>query len=215
MKIFPSILSADFSCLTEDIDPLVNGGVNQLHLDVMDGHFVPNISFGIPVIDSLTARYDEPDWDAHLMISNPEEYFDDFLDLGMDCISVHVETDPDVNLLKKQAESEGAKLGLAFNPGTPVSEISDHLEKVDYVVAMTVQPGFGGQSFREDVLKKIRRLRKEFDGPIQVDGGVGEETLPRAYEAGANWFVSGSSVFGKSDPAAAVHRLESAARRGT
>lgn len=214
MKIFPSILSADFSCLSQDLDPLVESGVGQLHLDVMDGHFVPNISFGLPVIESLSDRYPDRKWDAHLMISNPEEYFDEFLSLGMDWISVHVETNPDLNLLSGEAERNGTRLGLAFNPGTPVSEISSGLKHVDFVVAMTVQPGFGGQSFREDVLPKIRRLRKEFDGPIQVDGGIGEETIGKAYEAGANWFVSGSSVFGASNPVSAISDLKRAAETG-
>ncbi|MFB6344839.1 MAG: ribulose-phosphate 3-epimerase [bacterium] len=208
MKIFPSILSADFSCLSDDLDPLVREGVNQLHLDVMDGHFVPNISFGMPVINSLVERYPDQNWDAHLMISQPEEYFDEFLSLGMRWISVHVETDPDIKLLRKQSRGKEVQLGLAFNPGTPVSDLTEYLPQVDYVLAMTVQPGFGGQSFREDVLEKIKRLKKEFSGPVQVDGGVGRETLPRAYEAGADWFVSGSSVFGASNPADAVQRLK-------
>jgi ribulose-phosphate 3-epimerase len=214
MKIFPSILSADFACLENDVDPLLDSGVRQLHLDVMDGQFVPNISFGQPVVDCLVERYPSVEYDAHLMITQPEEYVDEFLDRGLSSVSVHVETDPDLNLLARQARDANAKLGLAFNPGTPVARVAPHLGVVDYIVAMTVQPGFGGQSFREDVLDKIKRLRKEFEGPIQVDGGVGEETIGMAYDAGADWFVSGSSVFGAEDPARAVRQLEAAAEEG-
>jgi ribulose-phosphate 3-epimerase len=174
----------------------------------MDGHFVPNISFGPPVVESLTNRYDEFEWDAHLMIEDPEQYFDKFLELGMDMLSVHVEVDPDINYLKRKTRDSDTKLGLAFNPETSISDINPFLNTVDYVVAMTVKPGFSGQSFREDVLDKIKRLRKQFEGPIQVDGGVGEETIEAAAEAGANWFVSGSSVFGASNPANAANRLK-------
>jgi ribulose-phosphate 3-epimerase len=207
MKLFPSILSADFACLKQDLDPL-DDVVDQLHLDVMDGHFVPNISFGPPVVEAVSNQYENFQWDAHLMISKPEDYVDDFVKLGMDWISVHAEVDPDLNYLSRELRGTGTKLGLAFNPSTPVSELVPHLNQIDYVVAMTVQPGFSGQSFREDVLDKIKRLRKQFDGPIQVDGGIGEETIEPAAEAGADWFVSGSSVFGQSNPASAASRLQ-------
>lgn len=207
MKLFPSILSADFSCLKDEIDPVANE-IDQLHLDVMDGHFVPNISFGPPVIERVAERYPEMNWDAHLMIDDPEQYFEDFVKLGMDWISVHVEVDPDVRYLSREVVSSDVQLGLAFNPSTPVSELSPHLEYVDYALAMTVKPGFSGQSFREDVLEKIRRLRNHFDGPIQVDGGIGEETIEGAAEAGADWFVSGSSVFGADNPGEAINRLK-------
>lgn len=214
MKLFPSILSADFDCLNDDIEPLTQV-VDQLHLDVMDGHFVPNISFGPPVVEIVTASHPELKWDAHLMISNPEEYFDDFLDLGMNWISVHAEVDPDLNYLRREIRGTDTKLGVAFNPATQVSEIAPHLDTVDYVVAMTVQPGFSGQSFREDVLNKIKRLRKQFEGPIQVDGGIGKETIESAAEAGADWFVSGSSVFGANRPGDAARDLMSRASRVT
>jgi ribulose-phosphate 3-epimerase len=207
MKLFPSILSADFACLKQDLDPLVDV-VDQLHLDVMDGHFVPNISFGPPVVEAVSNQYENFQWDAHLMISKPEDYVDEFVKLGMDWISVHAEVDPDLNYLSGELRGTGTKLGLAFNPSTPVSELVPHLNQIDYVVAMTVQPGFSGQSFREDVLDKIKRLRKQFEGPIQVDGGIGEETIERASDAGADWFVSGSSVFGQSNPASAASRLQ-------
>lgn len=207
MKIFPSILSADFSCLNESIEPVLSE-VDQLHLDVMDGNFVPNISFGPPVIQSLSSSYTDVLFDAHLMIESPEKYLEKFLELGVDWISVHVEVNPDLQYLKRQLPNS-VKLGLAFNPSTQISEITPHLEIVDYVLAMTVKPGFSGQSFREDVLHKLKRLRNHYDGPIQVDGGVGAETIGSAHEAGADWFVSGSSVFGDDDPASAVRELRS------
>jgi ribulose-phosphate 3-epimerase len=206
MKLFPSLLSANFACLNDDVESVAQE-VDQLHLDVMDGHFVPNISFGPPVIDRLTEAYPDMNWDAHLMISDPEQYFEDFVNLGMNWISVHVETDPDVRYLSREIVTSDIQLGLAFNPSTPVSDLNPHLEYVDYVLAMTVQPGFSGQSFREDVLEKIQRLRNHYDGPIQVDGGVGEETIEDAVQAGADWFVSGSSVFGADDPVTASRRM--------
>lgn len=208
MKLFPSLLSADFCCLEDDLKTVMTE-VDQLHLDVMDGHFVPNISFGPPVIEALAERYPEVNWDAHLMISEPERYFERFLELGMDYISVHVEAEPDVKYLQREVITSDVELGLAFNPATPVSDLVSHLEYVDYVLAMTVKPGFSGQSFREDVLEKIRRLRKNYSGPVQVDGGIGLETIGRAADAGADWFVSGSSVFGKGDPAGAARGMMS------
>ncbi len=208
MKLFPSVLSADFLCPRNELDSLA-GVVDQFHLDVMDGHFVPNISFGPPVIESITENYPGLNWDAHLMIDRPETYFSTFIDMGMDYISVHVETDPDLESLRRELLGEETRLGLAFNPPTPVSALDTHLDAVDYVVAMTVQPGFSGQSFRQDVLEKIQRLNRQFDGPIQVDGGVGQETIEAAANAGADWFVSGSSIFDENDPTGAANRLRS------
>lgn len=214
MKLFPSILSADFGCLSDDLDP-VTEVVDQLHLDVMDGHFVPNISFGPPVIERVSDAYPETDLDAHLMISNPEKYFEDFAEVGMDWVSVHFEVDPDMKYLRGEADEHGVELGLALNPSTSLADVDGVLQYADYVVAMTVKPGFSGQSFREDVLAKVRRLRKSFDGPIQVDGGIGSDTIEATAEAGAEWFVSGSSVFGARDPASAARNLETRAERIT
>lgn len=207
MKLFPSILSADFGCLSKDLDS-VTDVVDQLHLDVMDGHFVPNISFGPPVIERVSDAYPEVNLDAHLMISNPAKYFEDFVRIGMDWVSVHLEVDPDIKYLRREADKHDVGLGLALNPSTSVADVDGVLQYADYVVAMTVKPGFSGQSFREDVLTKVRRLGKAFEGPIQVDGGIGPETIEAAAEAGAEWFVSGSSVFGKNNPASAARDLE-------
>lgn len=212
MKIFPSILSADFSCLRDPLQQVCKGGTQQLHLDVMDGHFVPNISFGFPVIRSLTQAFPDIQWDAHLMIEEPEQYIDILLEIGVDWVSFHIEVDPPVEALSHQIRVEGASAGIALNPDTTVEEIIPHLSQVDYVLLMTVQPGFGGQSFQETVLEKIPPIREHFDGPIQVDGGIGMETISIAEEAGVDWFVAGSAIFGDNNPAEAVRDLERKAR---
>ena len=207
MKIFPSILSADFSCLKTQIREVEKAGVEQLHLDVMDGHFVPNISFGFPVIESLVSAFPKMKWDVHLMIEDPERYMDTLLDIGIDWISFHLEVDPPVESIAKTIRSEGTIPGLAVNPDTSPTAIEPYLDVVDYVVLMTVQPGFGGQSFREPVLDKIGGIREHFDGPIQVDGGIGEETIQTASKAGVEWFVAGSAVFGQESAGKAVKEL--------
>lgn len=212
MKLFPSILSADFACLTPDVDAVTDAGVDRLHLDVMDGHFVPNLSFGLPVVRSLRERYPELQLDAHLMIDDPERYLDRFLELDLQWLSVHVETDPDLDRLRRRTRESETKLGLAFNPNTPVERVIEAGDQVDYCLAMTVQPGFGGQSFRTDVLSDVERLAGGFDGPIQVDGGVGPDTIRSARQAGATWFVAGSAVFGHEDPTRAVVELREAAK---
>lgn len=211
MKLFPSILSADFACLVPEIEAIRTAGVPRVHLDVMDGHFVPNLSFGLPVIRSLRRRFPDLRMDAHLMIEDPATYLDRFLELEVSWLSVHLETDPDLEFLRRCTQHEGTRLGLAFNPGTPVERVLESADRVDYLVAMTVQPGFGGQSFRRDVLSDIERLSEHFSGPIQVDGGVDPETLPEAAQAGADWFVAGSAVFGGEDPGRAVEQLRRAA----
>lgn len=200
MKLFPSLLAADFSCPAPQIRSLRAADVNRLHLDVMDGRFVPNISLGFPVIRSVAERFPEIDLDVHLMIENPANFTDSLVEIGVDWVSVHIEARPEVSVLAKNLNDNGIRFGIAVNPDTEIKRISQLLDRVDYVLVMTIQPGFGGQSFREDVLPKIERLRSRFDGPIQVDGGIGEDTIERAAKAGANWFVSGSSVFGGEDP---------------
>ncbi len=211
MKLFPSILSADFACLVPEIEAIRSAGVPRVHLDVMDGHFVPNLSFGLPVVRSLRERFPDLKMDAHLMIQDPASYLDRFLDLGISWVSVHVETEPDLEDLRRRTDREGVQLGLAFNPDTPVERVLERGDRVDYVVAMTVQPGFGGQSFHRKVLEDVQLLSEAFPGPVQVDGGVGPGTLPAAVRAGADWFVAGSAVFGGEDPRRAVEELRAAA----
>ncbi len=213
IRLFPSVLSADFSCLSEDVEPLVGAGCEQLHLDVMDGHFVPNLSIGVPVVASLADRFPVLHLDVHLMIENPIRYVEPFLEAGADSLSVHVETDPPLDSIVEACSDAGARIGLAFNPDSPVEPV-EHLQMVDYAVLMGVQPGFGGQSFQESVLEKIERLRRQWSKPIQVDGGVNERLLPRLIEHGATWFVAGSAVFGKDDPAEAYRTLLDRSRSG-
>lgn len=207
MKIFPSILSADFSCLKSDVKPVLDAGVNRLHLDVMDGHFVPNISFGFPVIRSLSNRFPDVKLDAHLMIEEPAEYLDPLVDIGVDWVSFHAEVDPDYGPVIERLHEHDIRAGVALNPDTPVDRLDGLWDRIDFLLLMTVQPGFGGQSFRESVLEKIDRLPPGFDRPIQVDGGVGPDTIGRAARAGVDWFVSGSSVFGQDQPGKACEDL--------
>lgn len=214
MKIFPSVLASDFSCPATDIESILESGVDSLHLDVMDGHFVPNISFGFPVIRSIAERFPGVKLDAHLMIENPEQYLDPLVDIGVDWVSVHAEVDPPVGEIADRLRENGVAPGIAINPDTPADQIIPFLGSVDFVLLMTVQPGFGGQSFRDDVLKKITEVSNIFDGPIQVDGGIGPDTIARASGAGADWFVSGSSVFGDSDPGQACRELLEKAQSG-
>lgn len=207
MRIYPSFLAADFACPEPAVRDLVDAGFSYIHLDVMDGHFVPNLSFGMPVISSLRARFDTLRFDAHLMIENPLDHIESLLEFRLDSVSIHREIDPDVRSLRDITREHGVQLGLAVNPDTPLPDPS-LWEPFDYLLLMTVQPGFGGQAFRDDVLPKIERAAETFSGPIQVDGGIGTETIGRAREAGADWFVSGSSIFGKDDPGQAARELE-------
>jgi ribulose-phosphate 3-epimerase len=211
VEIAPSILSADFTRLGEQIDAVERGGATLIHVDVMDGHFVPNITVGLPVVRSL-ARATRLPLDAHLMISEPGLYAEQFVEAGAQMVSVHIEADPHIHRTLASIKKGGAKAGLVINPATSLGAIEEALAYADYVLVMSVNPGFGGQKFIPASLDKVRRLRRMIDERglatrIEIDGGIGPDNIADAAAAGAEIFVAGTSVFGQSDPAAAVRGL--------
>jgi ribulose-phosphate 3-epimerase len=212
MKIAPSILSADFAILGEEIKR-VEKLTDILHVDVMDGHFVPNITIGVPVVKSVRKMTHMPIY-AHLMISDPGKFAVPFARAGADLIGFHIEAVDDPIPIIKAIREEGKKVGIAINPPTQLSEIEPYLDKVDLVIVMTVNPGFGGQKFIESVVPKIQRLRSLIDKnkykvEIEVDGGITGETALKAKNAGADILVSGSYIFGSPNYAEAIRRIKS------
>ena len=199
VKIAPSILSADFSRLGEDIERIDKGGADFIHIDVMDGSFVPNISLGLPVIKSIRNRTDKV-FDVHLMINNPSNYIDAFIEAGADIITVHYEADQHIDRTINYIKSKGKKAAISLNPGTPTSVLKDLIANLDMVLIMSVNPGYGGQKFIQYCLDKIREI-KEFSNKlnpsllIEVDGGVDKTNVKEIIEAGANVIVAGSAVF--------------------
>ena len=212
VKIAPSILSADFSKLGEEIKDVERGGADYIHVDVMDGHFVPNITIGPLIVDSIRPITKLP-LDVHLMIENPDQYIEDFAKAGADYITVHVEACRHLHRTIQLIKSLGVKAGVVLNPATPVQLIEPIIEDLDMVLLMSVNPGFGGQKFILSVLTKIKQVKemseqKGLNLEIEVDGGVNEETALLCVEAGATVLVAGSAVFNQSDRRDAISRLK-------
>ncbi len=199
VKIAPSILSADFSRLLEHVKEVEEAGVDYLHIDVMDGHFVPNISFGAPIMKSLKGKT-KLFMDVHLMIENPDQYIGDFVDAGADLINVHIEACTHIHRTIQLIKSYGVKAAVTLNPGTPLVTVEEILPQLDMVLLMSVNPGFGGQSYIEATTDKIRRLKAMIDSKgltcdIQVDGGINLNNVKEVVDAGASIFVAGSAIF--------------------
>jgi ribulose-phosphate 3-epimerase len=212
VKIAPSILSADFARLGDEIKDVEQGGADYIHVDVMDGHFVPNITIGPLIVEAIRPVTKLP-LDVHLMIENPDQYIEAFTKAGADYITVHVEASRHLHRTIQLIKSTGVKAGVVINPATPVESLKHIIEDLDMVLLMSVNPGFGGQKFISSVLPKIRQVKEMADAvnpdlEIEVDGGVNEETAKLCVEAGATVLVAGSAVFNKEDRAAAIAQLK-------
>ncbi len=216
IEILPSILSADFARLGDQIAQVERAGISMLHVDIMDGHFVPNLTVGPPVVKSIR-KTTKLTLDVHLMVSDPDKYAPVFIEAGADQVLVHQEAATHLDRTVRMIQSEGAKAGVVLNPATPVSMLQDIIEVADYVLIMSVNPGFGGQRFIPNSLKKVRELdamKRELGLPlpIEIDGGVSLENVGEVVRAGVNWVVTGSTVFHSSDPEATVRAMQNAAR---
>jgi ribulose-phosphate 3-epimerase len=212
IQIAPSILSADFAALAEECGR-VQGAADWLHVDVMDNHFVPNLTIGLPVVEALLRHVETP-IDCHLMIEDPDRWAPAYAEVGAGSVTFHIEAARAPVRLAREIRAKQARAGVALKPATPVDSVADLLGEIDMILIMSVEPGFGGQPFLDLAIPKIRRAREligDADIWLQVDGGVSQETVERCAEAGADVFVAGSAVFGAADPAAACAALRSAA----
>lgn len=212
VRIAPSVLSADLGRLREQVERAIEGGAEWIHVDVMDGHFVPNLTFGAPVIRALRRITDRP-LDVHLMVRHPEHYIDDYAGAGATVFTFHPEATVHVQRHLASVRERGMLAGLALNPSTPVAFAEEVLDDLDLLLVMSVNPGYGGQSYLPSVTEKIRRVRALLDqagsrAALEVDGGITTETIAEAWLAGADTFVAGSAVFGSADPAQAVRDLQ-------
>ena len=204
--IAPSILAADFSTLRAEIKRIEKAGADMVHIDVMDGHFVPNITVG-PIVVRDTRKLTKLPLDVHLMIQEPEKYIDEFRKAGSDIITIHAESKGDINALLRRIKSFGLKAGISLRPKNGLDLLKDYLNDADMVLIMTVEPGFGGQKFMKEVLPKIKTLRAMYDKDIEVDGGINKETAKEAVDAGANVLVAGTFVFESKDVKRAIQDL--------
>lgn len=215
LRIAPSILSADFANLAKAAKD-VEGAADLLHVDVMDAHFVPNLTLGLPVVEAIIRSTTIP-VDCHLMIDDPDRWAPSYAEAGAASVTFHAEAAASIDRLAKDLRAAGARAGIAIKPATPVSSVEDHLDNLDMLLVMTVEPGFGGQAFIEACVAKVAEAkalieRKGLQLWLQVDGGVNAETIERCAEAGADCFVAGSAVYGAKDPAAAVEALRAKAQ---
>jgi len=214
IEIAPSILSADFSRLGEQIKTVERAGASLLHVDVMDGRFVPNITVGLPVVKAISRATQLP-IDVHLMIVEPARYVESFVEAGAQMVSIHIEADPHAHRTLTAIRAAGAQAGIAINPATSLSVLEEAIKFVDFVLVMSVNPGFGGQEFISSSLDKVRRLRKMLDergskARIEIDGGIDQDNVAEVAGAGAEIIVSGSAIFGAPDPAVALRELREA-----
>ena len=212
IMIAPSLLSADFSRLAEEVRDVEKAGCDALHIDVMDGHFVPNLTIG-PLVVSAIRKVTKLPLDVHLMIDMPSRYITEFRKAGADWITVHVEAEKDVRGVLQMIKSSGAKAGISLRPKTAVETLFPYLPELDLLLVMSVEPGFGGQSFMPDMMGKVKVLRSKFRGLISVDGGIGAGNASQALEAGADILVAGSAIFGKSDRAKAIQEFREISKK--
>jgi ribulose-phosphate 3-epimerase len=215
IELAPSILSADFAHLADQVERATAGGASVIHVDIMDGHFVPNFTMGTPITESIR-RFTRVKLDHHLMIDDPDTYAPIFIKAGADCVSVHQEVCQNLDRTLHMIREHGAKAGVVINPATPVGLLENVLDIVDYVLVMSVNPGYGGQKFIPNSLRKVRELvqmreERKLNFAIEIDGGVGMENIAEVARAGVDWVVAGSSVFHAPDPAQAVRNMQRAA----